>query len=1696
MLSTLVPPNIAYALTSGPHQPEYTSYESGSASDMVNLLTGNFSFSLPILSVPVGTEGSFTVPLSYHSGIGLEQEASWVGLGWNINVGSITRSINGFPDDANGEAQAINVKDLTGRRGWSSSFLGTNIGWDSEAGHYGVINLGIKVGYQNGDLSSVGIAGLTLAGGDVTFNAMEFAMTVVQVVMAIVTYGGSEVANIGLKIAMDIGIQLAMDAIMPDFTPSLGAQGYWKYSKETDKDLFHTDYWIWLDKTRIEDMYGVLNLDKSSQLSSSGSVFTDSDDFLKVRKSASGGALQSITQFPQSVDIRNKGAASDINININDDDYLNNNSPAVLAYDNYHVNGPGISGSIKPYRLEMGAVSVPREMASNHRRLNPLPFLDYGSEKVPFVYEGENSNAYYHHVGGATAITSPIFNFGIDPVVETGAAPGFDNDDVMRLNLNDIALGTQRIRSDVNSRKKIPKANFVDWLTNGEIKNTTGRFVNHSAYLDYFPPATRANFRQFYQFGGRSTLYGSTATNGVITLQANQNNSSLVPLNQIDINLVTEYLDSEGNVVYRSSSPYNNLTINSISGNQLTVNQSINFAPTNGYIEIISKSEPKPDQMIGGFVITSADGMNYHYTIPVYDYDFKTQQIDLTDDNKNSTISRSGQFANTWLLTAITGPDFIDRGGANNQGDGYIDENDWGYWIKFNYGSHVTDYKWRMPYSGYTITSDNKFKTYAEGMKEKYYLNSIESRSHVALFIKDTRKDAKDAGTSSVKKTSLKLGEITLLTRQAYKQLTDPIGTFKLADCSGKINVCYQYTKVGEENESVNGTKATFIQANALRRIVFNTDYALCNGAPNSDYNTGKLTLNSISIFGANSAKVMPDYKFQYANNPAYNLDRWDGWGMYSSSGTNSGYTHKSSEVETDGIAWNLTSVKSPLGNLMTVTYERDTYSSISGNRVYGRQASFSTYGDTPQAESDIRNNIIRVSTTGLKVGDVIEVSGTSKFRCSPDQVDPIVNTYGPICKIVEIGSGYIKIDASNYANIYCLGSVPDVIIDENVGTVKKVNKLGGDVRVAAIDLTDNWGARSRVVYQYADAYGVTSGVVSVEPDYIRGGDLPFYSWLGYPSSPVLYGKVTVLNGKNLSPTDYHTKTQFDFITPSTSHYTTNTDVVLKDKVVLNSYQEPAYPNPKFTNTYVDKVSLFKHEISRRTSKVGKLLSVKTYDASNSLYSRQDYQYTETLLNNGTNNYQGIESEGTVMMDLLSRYPSSFMQERYYKLQRTSVLNYPFVLKKVVTTVDGQVSEQENISWDFVTGGVLESESKSPFGVRTRTIYEPVYKLSASGYSELASKAIADKNKNMLTQIGATYAFRVNDNGTLGGLLAASATTWKKDWSNYRKLSGGNYVNDADAIDTNGDGMISTAELLAVQIWRKNNSYGWRGSLSRLQQDGTHEFNNATDKFNHASPGSNTNWIKLGSQQRYDHYSHLLESSDMKDFFSSAKYGHGDRLIIATASNSRYEEMAFSGAEDRLSTSSPFFAGEIGLGSGTIVSSPTHTGVSALQVSTGYGFVFKSTAISANKKYKASVWVNNSSGKIYYKINGGTEVLPTPVVSPPVVKGGVSWYKIDVLIPVGNVTTPTIEVGVKSGTGTAMVFDDFRFHPFDATMVSYVYDVTKDLLLYELGPDNTYIRYEYNDKRILTKSYKESILYGEKLVTESKEDFRRFYIDQ
>jgi hypothetical protein len=86
----------------GPGQPEMQAFQSANANNMVDLFTGDFSYNIPLLDV-----GGYPINIAYRGGITIDQEASWVGLGWNINPGTISRNLRGLPDDFNGKSDSV-----------------------------------------------------------------------------------------------------------------------------------------------------------------------------------------------------------------------------------------------------------------------------------------------------------------------------------------------------------------------------------------------------------------------------------------------------------------------------------------------------------------------------------------------------------------------------------------------------------------------------------------------------------------------------------------------------------------------------------------------------------------------------------------------------------------------------------------------------------------------------------------------------------------------------------------------------------------------------------------------------------------------------------------------------------------------------------------------------------------------------------------------------------------------------------------------------------------------------------------------------------------------------------------------------------------------------------------------------------------------------------------------------------------------------------------------------------------------------------------------------------------------------------------------------------------------------------------------------------------------------------------------------
>ena len=130
----------------GPGQPEMQSFQSVNTSNMVDLFTGDFSYNIPLLDV-----GGYPVNIHYTGGISMDQEASWVGLGWNVNPGTISRNMRGIPDDFNGQDSIARTQHVK-----PNKTAGVTVGGDFEL-FGGPLRVGASIGVFNNNYNGWGV---------------------------------------------------------------------------------------------------------------------------------------------------------------------------------------------------------------------------------------------------------------------------------------------------------------------------------------------------------------------------------------------------------------------------------------------------------------------------------------------------------------------------------------------------------------------------------------------------------------------------------------------------------------------------------------------------------------------------------------------------------------------------------------------------------------------------------------------------------------------------------------------------------------------------------------------------------------------------------------------------------------------------------------------------------------------------------------------------------------------------------------------------------------------------------------------------------------------------------------------------------------------------------------------------------------------------------------------------------------------------------------------------------------------------------------------------------------------------------------------------------------------------------------------------------------------------------------------------
>lgn len=298
---------------------------------------------------------------------------------------------------------------------------------------------------------------------------------------------------------------------------------------------------------------------------------------------------------------------------------------------------------------------------------------------------------------------------------------------------------------------------------------------------------------------------------------------------------------------------------------------------------------------IGAFRVTNESGVVYHYSLPVYSWEEYSYSGKTINGKPYYNQSHSdSKVASTWLLTAITGPDYVD-----NDENGIADSGDGGYWVTFEYGKWTDRYIWRNPSQGFNRDVDQAFHTASKGRKEVYYLDAIKTETHTAIFVKELRPDGKSVVENfpEIAKTVGSNTEIDYGGFLGYEGVNYPVSSLRLAkvllfkskdlvwDLPGLTSTYNHYTTQGTYHfgsqvidiHDVNSLGSALTQV-CLKGVAFNSNYELCNYTPNSYYSTldnipdtsplnnfGKLTLKSVEVLGkgAQSGLIPPTF-FDY----------------------------------------------------------------------------------------------------------------------------------------------------------------------------------------------------------------------------------------------------------------------------------------------------------------------------------------------------------------------------------------------------------------------------------------------------------------------------------------------------------------------------------------------------------------------------------------------------------------------------------------------------------------------------------------------------------------------------------------------------------------------------------------------------------------------------------------------------------------
>lgn len=938
----------------GPGSPEASSFKAVGSNNLVNLASGDFSYSIPLLDV-----GGYPVNLFYTGGVGMEQEASWVGLGWNINPGAVSRNMRGVPDDFNGTDLLKQDQNLKPNRTW-----GGELGADLE--FIGMKNPKLGVG------GSLGFSYNNYIGPELTIGAkvsisLSASQTVVGEKKADGSAGDTSTTG-GVSLTAGLGAKLSSRSGLT-FSPSLSAGGFLttknvqggvglstSYNSRTGiKDLnVHSEMSYYTKRTEVTmangkqkdyDAFGIGTSVGSSNISFAKPSFLPSIRMpmqnsnynlqlefggaiwgIKVGVSAMGYYSESkVPEESRSVTkplvgymysenaYKNSNAVMDFN-RLGDAE-VTPNTPIISApqynYDVFSIQGEGTGGSIRAYRGDLGFV---RDNVTTSKEKNISIGVDLG---IPF-HLGVNVNVVNTptRVGGWESGNNTLRN---SIPFTTKGINGSSFENVYFKNPGEASV------TNPKELERIGNDNLVRFQLGGSKVN----------------PRIESRLEQF-----------NNRTNAAVATPVVVNNNNYIAANAPGREKRTQVitmLSAEDAAKVGLDKKIKNYREGT---NEFDVNNNIVADDINR-----DAGFRKPHH-ISQIDVLEQTGMRYVYGLPVYsikqkDFTFTVKELPANANENQVAFAASEPttgsehmgnkskydgymqsqetpgYAASFLLSGLLSPDYVDVTGNG------ITEDDMGSAVKFDYSKSADIHKWRTPRNNTVPNSahfseglrtekkDNK-ASISYGEREVWYLNAIESKSMVAIFKTDARNDAKGV-----------MGEMD--------------GRINTAEnANKKLTQIDLYTKAEIKAKGYNNAKP-------VKSVKFEYDYSLCNGTPDN-LSGGKLTLRSVYFSYNGQVRSNKDrYVFNYGeltskkDNPLYSNNASDRWGTYKpaldSAGlannpaglTNADFPYTLNNKSKDDIyagAWSLKKILLPSGGQMEVQYEADDYGYVQNRRA------------------------------------------------------------------------------------------------------------------------------------------------------------------------------------------------------------------------------------------------------------------------------------------------------------------------------------------------------------------------------------------------------------------------------------------------------------------------------------------------------------------------------------------------------------------------------------------------------------------------------------------------------------------------------------------------------------------------------------------------------------------------------------------